>query len=128
MNTREVEIDRPVQIFPAKTPGTVNPGGDFLDMVIEAIPNMKKTRRVRTTVAAARPILEQQETEKLISTELINEKAVQAAEHGVVFIDEIDKVRLKFVNLIFFRFATPMKPFCMAVGQALKEYNETCYP
>lgn len=53
----------------------------------------KKSQKKKMTIAEIRPIVEQQELEKLISPELINKKALEAVEQrGIVVIDEIDKI------------------------------------
>lgn len=63
-------------------------GGDFLNMI-----EGKKGQKKKMTIAEIRPLVEQQELEKLISSELINKKAVDAVEQrGIVVIDEIDKI------------------------------------
>lgn len=52
-----------------------------------------RTKRRRMTVAAARELLTEEEAEKLIDPESAQAEAVERAEqHGIVFIDELDKV------------------------------------
>ena len=53
-----------------------------------------KTPQKKTmSVAEARPILEEAETERLVSNEDVTKKAIkQVEEDGIVFIDEIDKI------------------------------------
>lgn len=52
-----------------------------------------RTKRRRMTVAAAREVLTEEEAEKLIDPESAQAEAVERAEqHGIVFIDELDKV------------------------------------
>ena len=64
------------------------------DMIGSLIPKRFKKRKV--TVSAARKILEQEESEKLIDMEEVGETAVKLAEYsGIVFLDEIDKVAVK---------------------------------
>lgn len=61
------------------------------DMMKNIMPAKKKKRRV--TVTEAREILAEEEAEKLIDEDLVNQEAIKLAEnHGIVFIDEIDKI------------------------------------
>ena len=61
------------------------------DMMKNIMPAKKKKRRV--TVEEARDILAEEEAEKLIDQDLVNQEAIEFAEnHGIVFIDEIDKI------------------------------------
>ena len=61
------------------------------DMMKNLMPAKKKKRRV--TVNEARDILAEEEAEKLIDQDLVNQEAIKFAEnHGIVFIDEIDKI------------------------------------
>ncbi|MDO4281371.1 MAG: ATP-dependent protease ATPase subunit HslU [Peptococcaceae bacterium] len=61
------------------------------DMMKNIMPSKKKKRRV--TVLEARDILAEEEAEKLIDEDLVNQEAIELAEnHGIVFIDEIDKI------------------------------------
>lgn len=61
------------------------------DMMGGMMPKKMKTRRVK--VKDARKILEQEESDKLIDTDAVQEEAVRRAEqNGIVFIDEIDKI------------------------------------
>ncbi|MHC4416889.1 MAG: ATP-dependent protease ATPase subunit HslU [Planctomycetota bacterium] len=53
----------------------------------------ERTRRRRVTVARARSILTEEETDKLIDNEKIIEQAVERTEQGgIIFLDEIDKI------------------------------------
>ena len=52
-----------------------------------------RTQRKKMKVAAARPILQREEADKLVDTERLTQDAVRHAEdNGIVFLDEIDKV------------------------------------
>jgi ATP-dependent HslUV protease ATP-binding subunit HslU len=45
------------------------------------------------TIAEGRPLIEQQELDKLLSPEVIHKKAIRAVEQsGIVFLDEVDKI------------------------------------
>lgn len=53
----------------------------------------KKSQTKKMTIAAARPILVEQEAQQLVNEDEIKQQALlQAEEKGIVFIDEIDKV------------------------------------
>ena len=61
------------------------------DMMGGLLPRRTKQRRVK--VAEARRIFEQEEAQKLIDMDEVTGEALQLAEqHGIVFIDEIDKI------------------------------------
>jgi ATP-dependent HslUV protease ATP-binding subunit HslU len=60
-------------------------------MLENLIPDKNKRRRV--TVARARTILIEEETEQLIDNEKIIEQAIERTEQtGIIFLDEIDKI------------------------------------
>ena len=66
-------------------------GGDMSEMLGGLLP--KKRVRKKVTVAEARRIFAQQEADKLIDGDAVKREALRrAADHGIVFIDEIDKV------------------------------------
>ncbi|MDD6051506.1 MAG: ATP-dependent protease ATPase subunit HslU [Clostridiales bacterium] len=73
---------------------TLEVGGSAIslgDMMGNMMP--KKTRLRRMKVKEARRILEDEECDKLIDMDSVHEEAIQRAEqHGIVFIDEIDKI------------------------------------
>ncbi|MEI6101252.1 MAG: AAA family ATPase, partial [Eubacteriales bacterium] len=53
----------------------------------------KKTKKRKMSVAEARTILEQEEAEKLIDMDEVTSTAIERAEqHGIIFLDEIDKI------------------------------------
>ena len=73
---------------------TLEVGGSAIslgDMMGNMMP--KKTRLRRVKVKEARRILEDEECDKLIDMDNVTEEAITRAEqHGIVFIDEIDKI------------------------------------
>ncbi len=61
------------------------------DMLSNIMPSKKKTRKV--AIKDAKKILQDEEAQKLIDKNKINEQAIErAATGGIIFIDEIDKV------------------------------------
>lgn len=74
--------------MPNMTPGTVI---NFSDMMKGFMNRMPQQRRM--TVAAARIALIRQEADKMLDTDALTREAVaHAQDHGIVFLDEIDKV------------------------------------
>ncbi|MDQ6823602.1 MAG: ATP-dependent protease ATPase subunit HslU [Candidatus Eremiobacteraeota bacterium] len=66
-------------------------GGDLGEMLGGMLPKKRVNKRV--TVAEARRIFEQEEAGKLIDMDAVKREALRrAAENGIIFIDEIDKV------------------------------------
>lgn len=66
-------------------------GLDMQDMLNKMLPSKKKDRRV--TIAEARRLIMQEESEKLIDEDEINRIAINRAEQsGIIFIDELDKL------------------------------------
>jgi len=74
--------------------GVDDSNGNFSDMFSNFMP--KKTKKRKVTVAQARKILAQQEAEKLIDFDDVKQEAIALAEnHGIIFLDEIDKITSK---------------------------------
>ncbi|MHB8355343.1 MAG: ATP-dependent protease ATPase subunit HslU [Vulcanimicrobiaceae bacterium] len=66
-------------------------GGDLGEMLGGILPKKRVSKRV--TVSEARRIFAQEEAGKLIDADAVKREALRrAGEHGIVFIDEIDKV------------------------------------
>lgn len=91
--------DRPIEITVherAAIPIIGGMGPDQMDpavtsMLEQLMPSKKKTRKV--TIAEARRILLDEETEKLIDREHLIETAIEQTEQsGIIFLDEIDKI------------------------------------
>jgi len=94
LNKRMVEINIPVKFSPVQFI-TNNPNeeleNNMSDMLSNLFPNKEKKRKV--TIGEAYKILIEQESEKLIDKDSINERAINRAEQlGIIFIDEIDKI------------------------------------
>ncbi|HZO92920.1 MAG TPA: ATP-dependent protease ATPase subunit HslU [Candidatus Baltobacteraceae bacterium] len=96
-DVRQIEID--VEEAPQLPIGMMGGGeipgaggaGDMGEMLGGLLP--KKRVRKKVTVADARRIFAEQEAEKLIDMDAVKREALRrAGEHGIVFIDEIDKV------------------------------------
>ncbi|MDD3840426.1 MAG: ATP-dependent protease ATPase subunit HslU [Clostridia bacterium] len=73
-----------------------NMGNDEININMQDVfgnlfPKKKKKRRV--TIKEAKKILAQQEAQKLIDMDEVNAEAIDKAEqHGIIFLDEIDKI------------------------------------
>lgn len=74
--------------------GMDDTNGNFSDMMGGFMPKKMKKRKV--TVEQARKILAQQEAEKLVDFDEVKQEAIALAEnHGIIFLDEIDKIASK---------------------------------
>ena len=74
--------------------GMDDSNGNFGDMMGNFMP--KKTKKRKVTVEQARKILAQQEAEKLVDFDDVKQEAIALAEnHGIIFLDEIDKIACK---------------------------------
>ncbi|MDY6023754.1 MAG: ATP-dependent protease ATPase subunit HslU [Candidatus Borkfalkiaceae bacterium] len=88
-----IEIDivdnpKPMELMPGA--GEISIGSIFGDFM----PKKKKKRRL--SVKEARKLLIEEEADKLIDKDSVNEEAVKRAEQeGIIFIDEIDKIGAK---------------------------------
>jgi len=92
---REIEITitekQSVPVISMMAPEQMDPA--VSSMLESLIPD--KTRRRRVTVARARTILLEEETNKLIDREKIVEQAIERTEQtGMIFLDEIDKIAI----------------------------------
>jgi ATP-dependent HslUV protease ATP-binding subunit HslU len=89
----EIEVEEQAQLPIGVLGGAEGSGmgGDMSEMLGGLLP--KKRVKKRVTVADARRIFAQQEADKLIDMDAVKREALRrAADHGIVFIDEIDKV------------------------------------
>ena len=86
--------DHELEIEVEEAAPSLEVGGNSIsigDMMGNMMPKKTKIRRVK--VKEARKILMQEESDKLIDQDAVHEEAIQRAEqHGIVFIDEIDKI------------------------------------
>ncbi|MBQ6175171.1 MAG: ATP-dependent protease ATPase subunit HslU [Clostridia bacterium] len=86
--------DREIEVEVEEAMPQLEVGGNAInlgDMIGGMMPKRTKLRKVK--VREARRILEQQESDKLIDSDAVQEEAIRRAEqNGIVFIDEIDKI------------------------------------
>jgi ATP-dependent HslUV protease ATP-binding subunit HslU len=93
---REVDIEVTPQSYPAfealqPPPGMEGPDVNMWEMIQEMLPKRKKRRTVR--ISEARRILVDEELRKLVDQDdVVNEALDRVENHGIIFIDEIDKV------------------------------------
>jgi ATP-dependent HslUV protease ATP-binding subunit HslU len=96
LEDREVEVEVSQQNFPLleymqPPPGMEGPDLNFFEMLQEMLPKRKKRRTVRLT--EARRILVDEELKKLVDMDdVVNEALDRVENHGLIFIDEIDKI------------------------------------
>ena len=88
----ELRVDQrhtPVQIF--SNMGMEQMDVDFQNMFEKLMPKQQQKREL--TVADARKLLLEQETEALLDRDAIHQEAIELAEQqGIIFIDEMDKI------------------------------------
>ncbi|HXQ28936.1 MAG TPA: ATP-dependent protease ATPase subunit HslU [Gemmatimonadales bacterium] len=96
LEERDVEIEVQQQNFPSlemmqPPPGMEGPDVNFTEMLQELLPKRKKRRTVH--LHEARRILIDEELKKLVDMDDVVSEALDRVEnHGVIFIDEIDKI------------------------------------
>lgn len=93
MEGREVEVVTETRQAPVMmgAMNLENMDADFQGLLEKIVPRNRVSRRL--PVSEARRILAEQESEKLLDEEKINQQAIElAANLGIIFIDEIDKV------------------------------------
>jgi ATP-dependent HslUV protease ATP-binding subunit HslU len=87
----EVEDQSPSMFEMFQIPGTEQLGMQMQDMLGSILPKRTKKRKLR--IKEARKVLIQQEAQKLVDMdEVIQESIFRAEQHGIIFIDEIDKI------------------------------------
>jgi ATP-dependent HslUV protease ATP-binding subunit HslU len=96
LDEREVEVELTPQNYPmpewGSTPeGSQDPGFNMGEWLQEMVPKRKKRRTVK--IPDARRILVDEELRKMVDMDdVVNEALDRVENHGIVFIDEIDKI------------------------------------
>jgi len=96
LEERDVEVEITQESFPPMDmmqppEGPQGPEGNFMDMIKEMLPKRKKRRTVH--VHDARRLLIDEELRKLVDMDdVVNEALDRVENHGMIFIDEIDKI------------------------------------
>ena len=93
LDDREIELDMAVNVSAdILTPPGMEEMGQQLRQMFSQLSGAQSKKRT-LTIRAARPLLIEEEAGKLVNEDEIRQQAVEACEqHGIVFIDEIDKV------------------------------------
>ncbi|MCS6987462.1 MAG: ATP-dependent protease ATPase subunit HslU [Sphingomonadaceae bacterium] len=89
----DIEVEEPGPTVPFELPGI--PGGQVIDVgeMLRRAMGGRRTRRRRMTVEAAFEQLVAEESDRRLDADDIAREAVKAAEtHGIVFLDEVDKI------------------------------------
>ncbi len=88
----EVEESRPIPMIEVFSAGGMEDMGmNIKEMLGNILPQRKKTRKV--TVAEAREILKEEESQRLVDMDKVTKTAIERVEQaGIIFLDEIDKV------------------------------------
>ncbi|TWI01783.1 ATP-dependent HslUV protease ATP-binding subunit HslU [Luteimonas cucumeris] len=93
LDDREIDIETAVNVGVdiMAPPGMEEMGQQLRQMFSQVAGN--KTHKKTLSIKAARPLLIEEEAGKLVNEDEVREAAIEACEqHGIVFIDEIDKV------------------------------------
>ncbi len=72
-----------------------NSDNENVNQISQMLSNMmpKQTKKKKVTVRAAKKILTEEAADEMVDMDIVADKALQnAEEHGIIFIDEIDKV------------------------------------
>lgn len=93
LDDRTIEVDLPVTSSP-RMPHDSKGGIHFGDFVVKMDSMMgAKTQPKKMKISECRPILEDQEADRLINSDSVEREAIRnTEENGIVFIDEIDKI------------------------------------
>ena len=93
LDEREIELEMSASVsMDIMTPPGMEEMGQQLRSMFANLGNAKSNKRT-LTIKAARPLLVEEEAGKLVNEDDIRSAAIEACEqHGIVFIDEIDKV------------------------------------
>lgn len=87
----DVEDQSPTMFDMFQVPGSEQMGMQMQDMLGNLLPKRTKKRKLR--IKDARKVLIQQEAQKLVDMDEVTQESIRRAEnHGIIFIDEIDKI------------------------------------
>jgi ATP-dependent HslUV protease ATP-binding subunit HslU len=94
LDDREIELDLTANVsMDIMTPPGMEEMGQQLKSMFANLGGGAKAHKRTLTIKAARPLLQEEEAGKLVNEDDIRTAAIEACEqHGIVFIDEIDKV------------------------------------
>ena len=94
LDDREIELDINANVsMDIMTPPGMEEMGQQLRSMFANLGDASKAHKRKLTIKAARPLLIEEEAGKLVNEDDIRTAAIEACEqHGIVFIDEIDKV------------------------------------
>ncbi len=93
LDEREIELDLAMNVgVDIMTPPGMEEMGQQLRQMFSQVSGNKSHKKAMA-IKAARPLLIEEEAGKLVNEDEVREAAIEACEqHGIVFIDEIDKV------------------------------------